>query len=154
MADFVFNIAKGKIAYYCGLPATNDGLVLVLCQSASLETDATLKDYDDLSTLLAGTTNEMTFTGYARYVNATSVTVTVDDTNDRVDIDQPDPGAYTNTGGAAQGCGKAILCYDPDTTTGTDSTLVPLFAYDCVISFDVGVATTVAFNSAGVGRAA
>ncbi len=153
MADFVFNIAKGKIKYYAELPAANDALILVLCDTSGLETDATLKDYDNLSLLMAGTTNEMTFTGYARRT-LTGVSVTVDDTNDRTDFDAVDPAAWTNTGGSPAPCSKAIICYDPDTTTGTDADLIPLYAYDAVISFDVGVATTLAFNAAGIGRAA
>lgn len=152
MSDFVFNIAKGKIKFYAELPATNDALILVLLKSAGLEVDDTLNNYDDLGALLAAANDELTFTGYARRTLA-SVTVTVDDTNNRVDLDAADPAAWTNTGGAAEACGKAVICYDPDTTTGTDSTLVPLFAYDCVISFDVGVPTTVAFNAAGISRA-
>lgn len=153
MADFVFNIAKGKIAYYCGLPATNDALILVLCKASGLEADATLKDYDNLSLLLAGTTDECDFTGYARRTLG-SVTVTVDDTNDRVDMDAADPASYTNTGGATQAAGKAIICYDDDTTSGTDTNLIPLFAYDYAVTFDINVATTLQFNAAGIGRAA
>src|SRR6266498_4308516 len=107
MADFVFNIAKGKIKYYAELPAANDALILVLCDTSGLETDATLKDYDNLSLLMAGTTNEMTFTGYARRT-LTGVSVTVDDTNDRTDFDAVDPAAWTNTGGSPAPCSKAI----------------------------------------------
>jgi hypothetical protein len=153
VADFVFNIAKGKIAYYATLPLTNDAMILVLCKSAGLETDATLKDYDNLSLLLAGTTDECDFTGYTRRTIA-GVSITVDDTNDRVDISGTSPASYTNTGGSSQLAGKAILCYDDDTTGGTDTNLIPIFAYDCAVTFDIGIATTVQFNAAGMGRAA
>lgn len=152
MADGVFNIAKGQIAYYAGLPATNDALILVLLKTAGLEADDTLNNYDNLSLLLAAANDEADFTGYARRT-LTGVTVVVDDTNNRVDIDAADPAAYTNTG-ATQAVSKAVIVYDPDTTTGTDTTLVPLFYYDCVVNFDTGVATTVSFNAAGIGRAA
>lgn len=152
MADGVMNIAKGQIAYYASLPATNDALILVLLKSAGLEADDTLNNYDNLSLLLAAANDECDFTGYARRT-LTGVTVTVDDTNNRVDMDAADPAAYTNTG-ASQAAGKALICYDPDTTTGTDTTLVPLFYYDCVVTFDPNVATTVQFNAAGIGRAA
>lgn len=151
MSDFVFNIAKGKIASLAALPLTNDALILVLVKASGLETDATLKDYDDLSSLLAGTSNECDFSGYTRKT-LTTVSVTVDDSNDRTNIDADDPSAYTNAD-ASQAAGKAIIVYDPDTTTGSDSTLVPLFAYDCAVSFDTGVATTIQFNASGIGRA-
>lgn len=152
MADGVMNIAKGKIKYYAELPAANDALILVLLLAAGLEADDTLNNHDNLSLMLAAANDEATFTGYSRRT-LTGVTVTVDDTNNRVDLDAADPASYTNTG-AAQAVGKAIICYDPDTTVGTDADLVPLFYYDCVISFDTGVATTIAFNAAGIGRAA
>lgn len=153
MADFVFNVAKGKIAYYCGLPATNDALVLVLLKATGLDSDATMRDLDTLAAVLAsGTTDECDFTGYSRRT-LTGVTVTVDDANDRTDMDAADPASYTNTG-AQQASGKAIICYDPDTTTGTDADLIPLFGYDCAVTFDTNVATTVAFNASGIGRAA
>jgi hypothetical protein len=151
MADGVFNIAKGKIAYYAELPATNDALILVLLKSAGLEADDTLNNHDNLSVLLAAANDECDFTGYARRT-LTGVTVTVDDTNNRVDIDAADPAAYTNTG-ASQAAGKAVVCYDLDTTVGTDTSLIPLFYYDLAVTFDTGVATTVQVNAAGLGRA-
>lgn len=130
MADFVFNIAKGKVAYYATLPATNDALVIVPLESAGLEADATLKDYDDLAALLAGSSNEQTTMGRK---TVTAVTETVDDTNDRVDVDFADPTWTAATGNAV---GALVVCYDPDTTTGTDSTLIPLTKHDFSVTPD------------------
>lgn len=130
-SDLVANVAKGRIAYYGSLPATNDALILVLLKAAGLATDATLRDFDDLAAVLAGTSDEADFTNYARKTLA-NVTVTIDDTNDRVNIDCDDV-VYTSAGGATNNTmGKAVICYDPDTTTGTDSSLIPLgyFSYD------------------------
>lgn len=152
MADFVFNIAKGKIKYYAELPATNDALIAVLLKTSGLETDSTLKDYDDLLALLAGTSDEATFTNYVRKTLA-SVTVTVDDTNDRVDLDCADF-TYTTAGGADNtAVSKLVICYDPDTTGGTDSTLVPLTAHDCVFTPD-GTDQIIQIAAAGFARAA
>lgn len=151
MADIVFNIAKGRVARYADLPNANDALILVLLQTTGLESDAVLRDYDSLSAILASTNDEMTFTGYARRTLGT-VTVTVDDTNDRVDVDAADPASYTNSS-TSQASSKAVICYDPDTTAGTDADLVPLIALDCVVTFDVGVPVTLSFNAAGFFRA-
>jgi hypothetical protein len=130
--DFVFNIAKGKIAQYASLPAANDALIAVLLKSAGLETDSTLKDYDTLSALLAGTSDEADATNYVRKT-LTGVTVTVDDTNDRVDLDCADI-TWTALGGATNNTvAKLIICYDDDTTSGTDANIVPI----CAHSFDV-----------------
>jgi hypothetical protein len=152
MADFVFNNVKGRVRFYLELPATNDGLFLVIAKAAGLEADDTLNNYDDLAALFAAANDECDFTGYSRKA-VTPSAATVDDTNNRVDTDAPDVSSYTNTGGASQAAGKAFLAYDPDTTTGTDSTLVPILAWDCVITFDIGVATTLPFNASGIFRA-
>lgn len=152
MADFVFNIAKGKFAYYAGLPAANDALIIIILKSASLETDATLKDYDDLASLLAGTSDECDFTNYARKT-VTSATVTPDDTNDRVDTDFADQ-TWTSAGGASNNTtGKVLVCYDPDTTGGTDSSVIPLTAHDFVVTTD-GSDLAFQLATAGFGRAA
>lgn len=146
---FVFNIMKGKAAYYATLPATNDALILVWLLNTGLEADATLQDYDNLSLLLAGTNDECTFTGYSRrtLVNVTSA---VDDTNNLFKVDADDPATYTNTG-TAQIAGAAIVCYDPDTTTGTDADLVPIAQLlTGTLSFDQNVTTTVSFNASGI----
>ena len=79
MANFVFNIAKGRLRTYAELAGTNDALILVPIETTGIEADATLKDYDDLAALLAGTSNEQTTAGRK---TITAATVTVDDTND------------------------------------------------------------------------
>ncbi len=152
MANGIFNIAKGRIAHYASLPAANDALILVLLKATGLEADDTLNNYDDLAALLAAANDECDFTNYARKTLA-SVTVTVDDTNNRVDIDCADV-VYTAAGGATNNSvGKAIVCYDPDTTTGTDSTLVPVSYHDAVFTTD-GTDQTIQIDSAGLMRAA
>jgi hypothetical protein len=123
--NFTFNIAKGKVKYYAELPAANDALIVVLLKTTGLQADATLADYDDLGTLLAAANDECDFTNYTRKTLA-SVTNTVDDTNNWLDTDAADF-TYTAAGGAANnGISKALICYDPDTTTGTDSSIIPL----------------------------
>jgi len=154
MSDFVFNIALGRVRTYADLGGgANDQFILVLLVAAGLEADTALRDHDTLSALLAAANDEATFTGYTRRT-LTGVTNTApDDTNNRADTDAADPASYTNSGGSAQAIGKAVICYDPDTTAGTDADLVPLMAYDCVLTFDVGVPATVAFNASGIYRA-
>jgi hypothetical protein len=56
-----------------------------------------------------------------------SVTVTVDDTNDRVALDAADVTWTAPTGNAI---GAVVICYDPDTTGGTDADLIPLTKHD------------------------
>lgn len=130
MADVVMNIALGKVKYYAELPAANDALIVIPLESSGLEADATLRDYDDVAALLAGTTNEQTTAGRK---TVTSVSVTVDDTNNRVDIDIAD---QVWTGLTGNAIGALLIAYDPDTTAGTDSTLVPLTKHDWSITPD------------------
>lgn len=150
MGNGVFNISKGKIAYYASLPAANDALIVILLKSSGLVSDATMIDYDDVAAILAGASDEADFANYARKIVTASITVTVDDTNDRVDIDFPDlTWAAATTG---QALGKLIVAYDPDTTGGTDSSLVPMSYHDFVTTTDgndlVGVVAAAGFERA------
>jgi len=126
MTATVFNIAKGKVAYYAGLPAANDAIIAIPLETSGLESDATLQDYDNVSALLAGATNEQSTMGRK---TAASVTVTVDDTNNRVDVDCADITWTAATGNAVS---RLLFCYDPDTTGGSDTDLIPLVVDDFV----------------------
>ncbi|MFD7705683.1 hypothetical protein [Streptomyces sp. NPDC059786] len=130
MPNLVFNQALGRVAYLAGLPAANDGLVLIALEASGLETDTVLRDKDDFAAVVAGTTNEQTTVGRKPL---TGVTVTVDDTNDRVNIDAAD---VTWTAPTGNPVGAVVICYDPDTTTGTDTDLIPLTKHDLAWSPD------------------
>ena len=157
MANFVFNIAKGRVAELYNRVDTNDpansAIVAVVLATAGLETDAVLMDKATLADVVVGTTNEVTNTGYARKVltDVDLAAFAADNTNDRVDLDIPDLafGAIS----AGDGWSKLILCYDSDTTLGTDANIVPLCAYDAVLTPD-GSAITLVINPAGFYRAA
>lgn len=124
--DIVLNIAKGKAAYLAGLPATNDALVAVPIETTGIVSAATMKDYDTLAALLAGASNEQTTMGRE---TLTGVTVTVNDTDDAVYIDCDDMTWTTATGNPVS---ALVVCYDPDTTGGSDSDLIPLAVLDFV----------------------
>jgi hypothetical protein len=118
VANFVFNIALGKVAYYASLPAANDGLVLIPLESSGLETDAVLRDKDDFASVVAGTTNEQTTAGRKAL---SSVTVTVDDTNDRVALDAADVTWTSPTGNAIGALVIATTPTPPPAPTRTSS---------------------------------
>jgi hypothetical protein len=147
IADFSYNISKGEIKKYCKLDGgANDALIVIPFEATGVEADATLKDYDDVSALLAGTTNEQTTMGRK---TISSVTITVDDTNDRTDIDVADQVWAAATGNAIS---DLTFAYDPDTTAGTDTSLVPLTNHDFSITPD-GSDVTAVINVAGFFRA-
>jgi hypothetical protein len=156
MADFVFNIAKGRVVEFFNRVDTNDpansALIIVVLATSGLESDATLKDVDTLTALVAGTTNEVTNTNYARKV-LTDADITMpapDDTNDRFDIDIPDQTWSSVASG--DGWSKLVVCYDSDTTGGTDANIIPLTAHDFVVVPD-GSSITAQINAAGFFRA-
>jgi hypothetical protein len=130
MANIVFNISLGRITVDAGLPAAADALIIVPIETTGIETDTVLRDYDDLSTLLAASNNEQTTMGRK---TVTSVTVTVNDTNDRVECDFAD---QTWTGATGNAISALLVCYDNDTGAGTDANIRPLTKHDFVITPD------------------
>jgi hypothetical protein len=152
MADGVFNIAKGWVGYYASLPAGNDALIVVLLKASGLEADDTLNNHDTLAAILAAANDEADFTNYTRKTLA-SVLGTVDDTNNRLDVDAADF-TFTAAGGASNNSiGKLLVCYDPDTTGGTDSSIVPVTYHDAVFTTD-GTDQQITVPTAGFARAA
>ena len=96
----------------------------------------------------AGTT-EATFTNYARKTGITG-TITVDDTNDRVDVDIPDQ-TWTSAGGATNNTlTKLVTAYEE---SAADSGRIPMTHHDFAVTTD-GSDITAQVNSAGFGRAA
>jgi hypothetical protein len=129
--QFVFNIALGEFKTHCGLPAAADALIVVVLEATGLEADATLRDYDDLAALLAGTTNEQVTMG--RKTISSGVVITVDDSGNKVDVDVPD---QVWTGATGNGVGGLAFCYDGDTGAGTDANIKPLTKHSWDITPD------------------
>lgn len=152
MGDVVFNQMLGRLAYYATLPATNDAIIVVLLKSAGLEADATIRDYDALDALLAAANDEADFTNYVRKT-AASVTVTVDDTNNWVDVDMADITWTSAGGGTNNTIGALLTTYDNDTTAGTDANIVPATKHDFSVTTD-GSDLTAQVAAAGFYRAA
>lgn len=145
MADFVFNIAKGAAAEMFRDGAAN-GIVLLLKVA---DADDVMNNADDLAALLAGTPDEADFTNYARKTGLTG-TITVDDTNNRVDIDLPDQTWTAAGGGTNNNLTDLIVAYQ---NSAADSGRVPLTCHDFIITTD-GSDVTAVFNAAGFYRAA
>lgn len=146
--DFVFNIARGALKYYYYAvenslvvasagqftSTANSAFVIVPIETTSIEADATLRDYDDLAALIAGTSNEQTNQARKILTDADLAAVPApDDTNDRLDLDIPD---QTYTALAGNAVGKFLVCFDPDTTGGTDSSIIPLTAHAVTLTPD------------------
>lgn len=128
MADGMFNIGRGRLQKHM---EDGDDLILVLLKVA--EADDTLNNYDTLAALLAGSNTEADFTNYARktVLNA-SVTVTVDDSGNVVDVDIPDQ-TWTSAGGASNNTlVKAVICIDG----ASDAARIPITHHDFAVTTD------------------
>jgi hypothetical protein len=152
VANIVFNIAKGEVNAYTKRVVNNDpansALVVVLLKTA--EADGILQDYNTLGDILAGANTEANFTNYSRRIltNTELSLPTVDDSGNQQFSDAPDL-TYASAGGAVNNAiVKMLICYDSDTTSGTDANLVPLVAIDWVITTD-GNDLVAVFGSTG-----
>ena len=138
MANIVFNISKGRVVEYYNRVENNDpanaALILVPIETTGLEADSVLIDKDDLAAFLSGTTNEQTTMGRKTLTDSDLAALPApDDTNDRYDVSLP---TVTWTAATGNAISKMLVCYDPDTTGGTDSSIIPLTLFDCVLTPD------------------
>lgn len=137
MADFVFNVAKGRVAELFNRVDQNDpaNSAIVVVAVVATATDATMKDYDTLSALL-GDVNvaEVTNANYARKVltDADIAALTPDDANDLMQVTIADQ--TWSSVGAGDNWTDLIICYDGDTTAGTDANIIPLTCHDFAVT--------------------
>lgn len=140
MGDFVFNRSKGRGAEFAERINANDPANSVFKIEAILTTatDAVLKDLDDFTVIESdANTAEATNSGYARKTidNTSSMTITYDDTNDRVDVDVADQ-TWTAVAAAPGAWSDLVFGYDSDSTGGTDSSVLPVTQHDFIVTPD------------------
>jgi hypothetical protein len=138
VANIVFNVSKGRIVELYNRVKSNDpansALILVPLETSGLQSDATLIDMDDLAAVLAGATNEQTTMGRKTLTDSDLAALPApDDGNDRYDVSLP---SVTWTAAAGNAISTILVAYDPDTTGGTDSAIIPLTMFDAVATPD------------------
>ena len=135
MANFVFNIAKGKAGQlFANVDAnspTGCEIVVIPIEASGVESDATLKDYDTVAAVLGGTTNEQTTMGRKDVVGA-GVTVTVDDSGDLLKVEIADQTWTAATGNAIS---DLLICYSPGAASA-DTLIIPLTCHDFSVTPD------------------
>lgn len=141
MADFVFNVAKGKVRAFCELPESNDALVIVPLAASGIEGDAGMRDRATLAAVLAQSTEQ---TALGRKT-VTAVTTNVDNAADEATADFADI-VYAATSGAA--VAAILVCYDNNVSSGTDANIVPLTKHDVAFTPD-GLDVTVTIPANG-----
>lgn len=134
MANVICNIAKGKIVELYNRVKSNDpansALIIVPLETSGLEADSVLIDKDTLSDLVSGTTNEATTGGWTRKTLTDADLAALpapDDTNDWFQVSIP---TITWTTVSGNPISKIAICYDGDTTAGTDANIMPLVLLD------------------------
>lgn len=150
MADDVFNISLGSVVEKVRDGAANCVMMLLKAN----ETEADLVDRIDFENLLAQAGNtECDFTNYERKGSLTA-TITVDNTNNRVDVDIGDL-TYVAAGGASNNTTtKAIVGYDETVGSPTeDDSIKPMTHHDFALTTD-GNDFTLEVNANGFFRAA
>ena len=143
MADFTFNVAKGRVAELYNRVDNDDPtgceLVVLLLASTGLEAQATLEDVDTVSALVAGTTNEATNTNYARKILVAAdldpIATHLDDTNNRQDLDLADQTWTAVANDGTGGIGALVIAYDP-LGTGVDTNIIPMTYHDFAVTPD------------------
>lgn len=136
---FTFDVAKGKVGYYSGLPAANDALIWIPILQAGLGTSADLIHLTTVSAVLtSGKAPEATGVGRQSLAGVTWDSTTV---KGEAVLNASDLTLTAPTGDATA---VALVCYSPDIGVDTDSTRIPLFLHDFVFT-PVGTDDTVGF---------
>lgn len=143
MANFVFNVALGRVNEYYNRVKSNDpaaSTLLVVPVDVVAVSDATIKDLDTFSAIITAGVFEVTSTGFGRKTLADTdllaLTTGLDDTNDRFRTELPDQ-TWTGTAsaGAHANSTDLIVCYDP-LGTGVTTNMIPLTQHDFPITVD------------------
>jgi hypothetical protein len=151
----VCNIAKGRVAELHNRIQANDpanSAWILIPISVGAVSEAAMRDADNFAAMVTAGVTERSANGWNRktITDAALAALTPDDTNDRMDIDFPDQ-TWTPTVGTDT-VTHLVLCYDADTTGGTDANLLAACVYDFAITPD-GSLVTAEVNAAGYYRA-
>ncbi len=138
MASIAFNVAKGRAVEFAVRVKNNDpanSAIIVVPVDVGATSDATIRDMDTLAAILAGGVTERTTGGWSRktLTDADLGSIAPNDGADTYPFDLPDVSWSTVTAGAVT---DLIVCYDSDTTGGTDSAVVPIGMVDFTVTPD------------------
>ncbi|HET6915456.1 MAG TPA: hypothetical protein VFH56_05140 [Acidimicrobiales bacterium] len=133
MADFTYNIAKGRVAELYNRVKTGDpaaARLYIIPVAAGAVTDATLKDCADFGAVITAGVTELTTGGWARKTLAAAdlAAMAPDNTNDRMPLDTGDQTWTAVTAGTTSST-DLIFCY-ASVATPTNAQLVPLTQHD------------------------
>lgn len=132
MAALICNIAKGReVEFYervLNNDPTNSAFILAIMAEGA-EPIQTLQDYDTLAAMLAGSP-EVTNTNYARKTITALAAWAPDDSGNRTFLTLPAQLWSGPAPAAGDTWERGVVGYDPDTTAGTDSSIIPVTVFD------------------------
>lgn len=136
MANYVFNIAKGRVVEYYNRVENNDPSTstLVLIPLSAQGSEAEAQDYDSVSAVLGGTSDELSGNGWVRKTLSDTQLAALpapNDTDNRYDIQVPQVTWTAPTVGTAVGL---LIAYDAN--SGADSALIPLTSHTFSVTSD------------------
>lgn len=139
MADFVFNIAKGRIVEFYNRVENNDPSTsaLILIPLSTGDTEANRQDDDNVSVFLAATPNEQTGGNWSRKTLTDTELAALpapDDTNNRYAVAVPSVTWLSVTAGSDTVA--LLIAYDANTGAGADTDLIPLTYHDFAVTAD------------------
>jgi hypothetical protein len=138
MASFVFNIAKGRVVEYYERVKNNDpaNSAIILIPLAAGDTEANRQDDDNVSVFLAAAPNEAGGSWGRKTLSDAELAAfpAPDDTNNRYAVAVPS--TTWTTPSIGQDTVALLIAYDPDTTSGTDTSLIPLTYHDFAVTAD------------------
>ena len=152
MANFVFNIAKGRVAQLVANVESNSPagccLRVIALEASGLEAQSVLEDADNFAAVVAGATNEQTSNFTRKQVLAANIQLELDDTNNWNDLNMDDITWSAATGNAL---GALVICYDAS-GSDADAALLPLTHQDFAVTPD-GSDVVAVINAEGFYRA-
>lgn len=137
MADFAYNIAKGRVVELFNRVDANDpaaSALYIIPVDVAAVTDATLRDLDDFAAIITAGVTERAATGWNRKT-LTDADITLpapNDAGDSYDVDIADPVWTAVTAGAVT---DLIICY-ASVASPTNAQLLPLTQHDFAITPD------------------
>ena len=139
MANYTFNIAKGRIVEFYNRVTSNDpaNSALILIPLSAQGTESEAQDYANVSTTLGGVSDEQSSGGWVRKTLTDAQLASFpspDNTANAYTVALPSvtwtaPTAGNNTVGL-------LVAYDSDTTSGTDTNLIPLTSHTFTVTAD------------------
>lgn len=138
MANYVFNVAKGRVAEFFNRVDGNDpaNSAIILVPLSASGTEAAGQDFDDLAAVIADAnfTEAGASWGRKTLTDTELAAIAADDTNNRMPAALPQVTWTAPTSG--QNTTGVLVCYDSDTTVGTDANIIPLVHCDMVVTAD------------------